>query len=188
MTEVKSANQKPLILIVDDDRFMRVSFQDSLNKAGFMTATAQDGISAIASYKNLRPDMVLLDLLMPGMDGFDICRKIRAIPGSTYTPVLIVTGHSDTEAIHGAFEAGTTDFIAKPVNPDLLVYRVNYMLRASRSMQNLAESKAKLASAQRVARLGNWEWDPLTGTFRGSAETFRILGMDRTPHIFSLDI
>ncbi len=89
--------------------------------------------------------------------------------------------------IHRAFEAGATDFIAKPIKPELLVHRVRYMLRASQSMKNLAESEERLAAAQRIAHLGNWELNPLTGMFWGSEEMFRILGMAQDTQLISFE-
>ncbi len=179
--------KKMLVLIVDDDRFMRVTFRDALEKAGFNTAVAADGESAIDGFIQLQPDLVLLDLIMPGKDGFETCRELRGIRGGEYTPVLMVTGLGDTGSIHSAFEAGATDFITKPVNPDLLVYRVSYMLRASLSTKQLAKSEASLANAQRIAHLGNWEWDPITGSLWGSKETFRILGIEYGEAVSSLE-
>jgi diguanylate cyclase (GGDEF)-like protein/PAS domain S-box-containing protein len=132
------SEKKTLILIVDDEQFTRVIFQDALEKAGFMTALAGDGASAIASFLQLQPDMVLLDLIMPDKDGFQTCQEIRNLQEGKYTPVLMVTGLGDTESINRAFESGATDFITKPINTDLLVHRVRYMLRAS---QNITEMK-----------------------------------------------
>jgi diguanylate cyclase (GGDEF)-like protein/PAS domain S-box-containing protein len=99
----------------------------------------------------------------------------------------MVTGLDDAASIRRAFEAGATDFIIKPIKPELLVHRVRYMLRASRSINNLAESEERLAAAQRIAHLGNWELNPLTGMFWGSDEMFRILGMDQHTQLISFE-
>ena len=178
MSITASPDKKMLVLIVDDDRFLRVTYGDALEMAGFETTVAADGENAIAGFRKLQPDLVLLDLIMPGKDGFETCRELRRIRGGEYTPILMVTGLGDTGSIRRAFEAGATDFITKPVNPDLLVYRVRYMLRASLGTKKLAKSEARLANAQRIAHMGNWEWDPLTGSLWGSAETFRLLGIE----------
>ena len=127
--------------------------------------------------------MILLDLIMPGKDGFETCQEIRNIQACRYTPILMVTGLGDAESINRAFEAGATDFITKPVNPDLLGHRLRYMLRASRNMKQLAENEARLANAQQIAHLGNWEWDPVSGILWGSEETFRILGMEKSTSV-----
>jgi diguanylate cyclase (GGDEF)-like protein/PAS domain S-box-containing protein len=81
---------------------------------------------------------------MPGKDGCRTCLDIRALPDGEYTPVLMMTGLDTADSIHRAFEAGATDFIAKPLNPELLVHRVRYMLRASQNVRNLADSRARL--------------------------------------------
>lgn len=163
---------QPLILIVDDDHFMRTTFQDALLSADFRTVLAEDGSEAIASYSAHRPDFILLDLVMPRMDGLQVCREIRRLPGGKYIPILLVTSADDTESIHNSFEAGATDFISKPINPELLAHRVRYILRANRNTLKLAESEARLGNAQRMAKMGSWEWDPATGRFWGSEETY----------------
>jgi diguanylate cyclase (GGDEF)-like protein/PAS domain S-box-containing protein len=187
MPDSTRAGKIPLILIVDDERYMRVVFRDLLEGAGFATVMAADGASALTCFRKRQPELVLLDLAMPGMDGLTVCREIRALPEGKYTPMLMMTALDDTESIHHAFEAGATDFISKPINFDLLVYRVRYMIRSSQSMKILAESREMLASAQSIAHLGNWEWDPLANTIRGSEETFRILGMEKQVLVISFD-
>ncbi|HTY20552.1 MAG TPA: EAL domain-containing protein [Geobacteraceae bacterium] len=137
-------DDKTLVLIVDDEPFMRQTFQDLLEAEGFLTALAEDGDSAITGFEKFQPDLVLLDLLMPGKDGFATCRELRGMRGGRYTPIMVVTGRGDTDSVHQAFEAGATDFITKPFNPDLLVYRIRYMLRSGQNTIKLAQSEARL--------------------------------------------
>ena len=146
MSESESAgeNDTPLILVVDDDQFMRVTLGDVLTSAGFEVTLAGDGVSALQSFTSRRPDLVLLDLVMPGKDGCATCRDIAALPGGEYVPVVMITGQDNADSIHRAFEAGAADFIAKPVNAELLVHRVRYMLRASQDVNRLAQSQARL--------------------------------------------
>ncbi len=174
-----------VILTVDDEQFMLDTVRDALQEAGFTVVEATDGASAIARFKEFSPDLVLLDLVMPGMDGFATCQGIRSLPEGIYTPILMVTGLDDAESINHAFEAGATDFTTKTIKTELLIFRIRYMLRASRSIKNLEKSEARLANAQRIAHLGNWEWEPSTGGFWGSEETFRILGREKHHHRFS---
>ena len=141
------SEKNKLILIVDDEHFMQTIFQDALEKAGFRTSLAGDGSSAINSFLHLQPDMILLDLIMPGKDGFETCQEIRNLQHGKYTPVLMVTALGDTGSIHRAFEAGATDFITKPINPDLLVYRVRYLLRAITEMKQAEERLVMLKEA-----------------------------------------
>jgi diguanylate cyclase (GGDEF)-like protein/PAS domain S-box-containing protein len=135
---------KPVILVVDDDKLMRNVLQDSLKSAGFEVSSVEDGDSAIHSISAAKPDMVLLDMIMPGKDGCETCREIRTLPGGEYLPVLMITGMDSADSIHRAFEAGATDFITKPVNAELLAHRVRYMLRASQNVCKLADSQARL--------------------------------------------
>jgi diguanylate cyclase (GGDEF)-like protein/PAS domain S-box-containing protein len=137
-------NNTPVILVVDDDQFMRVMLQDALTSAGFEVITAADGVSAVQSFSSRRTDFVLLDIIMPGKDGCETCLDIRTLPGGEYTPILMMTALDNANSIHRAFEAGATDFIAKPLNAELLVHRVRYMLRASQNVNRLAESQARL--------------------------------------------
>jgi diguanylate cyclase (GGDEF)-like protein/PAS domain S-box-containing protein len=167
---------KALVLIVDDDPFMRAVFRDTLEMGGFRTATAADGNEALVKFGQLRPDLVLLDLIMPGRNGFETCQAIRGLEQGMHTPVLVVTGLDEGELIHRAFEAGATDFVAKSSNPELLVYRVRCMLRNDRLLQKLQQSENRLARAEQIARLGDWEWHPESGVFRQSQEMSRILG------------
>jgi diguanylate cyclase (GGDEF)-like protein/PAS domain S-box-containing protein len=178
---------KPLILIADDDEFVRLIYRNALAEAGYETVEAADGAAALANFTDLRPQLVLLDLVMPIKDGFTACREIRSLEGNQYTPVLMITSCDDLESIHRAFEAGATDFITKPINPELLVYRVHYMLRASHSIKSLATSEAILANSQRVAQIGHWEWNPLQGTFWGSKEACRILGLENVSQILPFE-
>jgi diguanylate cyclase (GGDEF)-like protein/PAS domain S-box-containing protein len=187
MYEIEKAHKKEVILVVDDDPFIRTRYKNILEDAGFEAVTVSDGESAIAGFSDLGPALILLDLAMPGKDGFTTCREIRAIAEGKYTPILMLTGLDDAESIHESFDAGATDFISKDVKPELLVYRLRYMLRNSQNVKDLAESEARLANAQRLARLGYWEWHPLSGTFRGSAELFRMLGFEQSTPFCSFE-
>ncbi|HTP64361.1 MAG TPA: EAL domain-containing protein [Geobacteraceae bacterium] len=187
MHDTNNSKRRPSILIVDDDLFQRMAFQDALNGDGFVTATAADGASAVSSFMTLQPDLILLDLIMPGKDGLATCQEIRSFPSGKYLPILMVTGMDDATMIHRAFEAGATDFIVKPIKPELLIHRVRYILRASRSIKSLAESEEWLATAQSIAHLGNWELNPLTGMFRGSEEMFKIMGLEQESRFLSFE-
>lgn len=139
-----SGNIRPAILVVDDDQLMRVMLRDTLTTAGFDVTLAEDGDIALHLFTSSRPDLVLLDLVMPGKDGCETCRDLRTLPKGQHTHVLMMTCLDNADSIHHAFEAGATDFIAKPLNPELLVHRVRYMLRASQSVSRLAENQARL--------------------------------------------
>jgi diguanylate cyclase (GGDEF)-like protein/PAS domain S-box-containing protein len=139
-----SVNRKPVILVVDDDQLMLAILRDALTSAGFEVTQAADGVSALHYFTMVQPDLVLLDLFMPAKDGCETCREIRILPRGQYIPILMMTGLDTADSVHRAFDAGATDFIAKPINAELLVHRVRYMLRASQNVNRLAESQARL--------------------------------------------
>jgi diguanylate cyclase (GGDEF)-like protein len=173
---------QPAALIVDDDPTMRMLARQVLEQIGLEVEEAGDGQEAIRLFKQIRPAIVLLDVLMPVMDGFEACHAIRHLPGGTHTPILIMTGLDDIESIERAYEVGATDFIAKPWQILILSHRVRYMLRTGRVLEALRDSQAGLARAQQLAHLGSWTWTLRTNQFTVSDEVFRILAL--SPHQF----
>ena len=155
----------PHVLVVDDDEAARLIIKIALTNEGMRVEQAANAAEALAAYAERRPDIVLLDVDMPGMDGFECCRALRLRPRGAELPVLMLTGHEDMQSIHKAYDAGATDFLSKSNNWALLAHRVRYMLRASRAFANLAESRQRLASAQRIACMGSWEWRAATRRF-----------------------
>ena len=124
--------QTPIALVIDDDPFMRLLAREALEQAGLRVEEAGDGAAGLAAIQELRPDIVLLDVAMPGLDGLAVCRALRKLPGGKLIPVLMLTGLDDTNSIEQAYEAGATDFITKPVNAAILGHRVKYILSASK--------------------------------------------------------
>ena len=178
----------PLVLVVDDDATMRLLMRHTLKKAGFEVEEASDGPPAVALFQVRRPDVVLLDVMMPLMDGFAACHELRKLPGGENVPILLVTGLDDMDSINRAYEAGATDFITKPITFPLLAHRVRYVLRAAHAMERVGKSEARLAHAQAIAHLGNWEWNVLRNEVHWSSEIYRILGVQPgavVPHFYS---
>ena len=170
----------PVVLIVDDDPSIRLVASGALENSGFTVEEAEDGLDAIEKVEHLAPDIVLLDVVMPGLDGFSVCEELRKRTGSTHTPVLMMTGLEDVDSINQAYEKGATDFITKPINYNILVYRVRYMLRAQQNVNALRNSEARLADAQRIARLGYWDWDPANDQFTASEQIHQMFDLDKT--------
>ena len=168
---------RPLVLVVDDDTVMRLLAREALEEAGFDVEEADDGLSALESFKQSQPAIVLLDVMMPGMDGFSACKLIRTLPGGEHTPVLMMTGLDDVDSINRAYEVGATDFATKPINYLILGHRVRYMLRSRQTLDDLRSSEKRLANAQRIARLGHWELDVTSNSVNLSAELCRIFGI-----------
>jgi diguanylate cyclase (GGDEF)-like protein/PAS domain S-box-containing protein len=165
-------------LVVDDDPVMRMLIRKALETNGFSVHEAENGRHAVDTFPQLQPDIVLMDVMMPELDGFGACRGIRGLPQGTRTPILMLTGLDDVDSINQAFDAGATDFIAKPINWAVLVYRVRYLLRSADTLEQLVRNQQTLAEAQRIAHLGNWEWDIGKDHVFWSAETCRVLGME----------
>ncbi len=166
---------RPLILVVDDEPILRRTLGDLLRASGWIVVEASNGEEALSTAQRMRPDMVLLDIGLPGPDGFEVCQQLRALAGFDETPVLMLTGRDDAEAIRRAFEAGATDFVNKMVSPGLIVHRVRFMLRAANTITALRRSEARLAEAQRIAQMGSWELDVARGDFVASTETVNLL-------------
>jgi DNA-binding response OmpR family regulator len=155
---VQSADPAPLVLVVDDDEGARLLTQIALSNAEFRVVQAENGKDALDVFQAERPDIVLLDVNMPVMDGFDACRGLRQLPGGETVPVLMLTGHEDIESINRAYEVGATDFLTKSNNWEMIAHRVRYMLRAARAFSELEKNRENLSSTQRIARMGGWEW------------------------------
>lgn len=130
--------------MVDDDLATRLLVRASLEKSDFRVAEAEDGLVAVSKFEHLKPDAILLDVMMPKLDGFDTCRAIRKLSGGEHTPILMVTGLEDLDAIHRSFESGATDFITKPINWAVLNYRVKYMLRASEAFYDVIDKQKQI--------------------------------------------
>jgi diguanylate cyclase (GGDEF)-like protein len=178
----KAKRSTPLVMVVDDDQAVRLLARETLENSGFTVRDVENGEQALEEFDAHAPDIVLLDVMMPGIDGFSVCSAIRRTASGRDTPVLMMTGLDDLESIDCAYEAGATDFITKPINWHVLGYRVSYMLRASSALEQLRESKAGLAHAQSLAHIGSWEWDLATGEIRCSEEVYSICCIDRCLH------
>lgn len=155
-----------LILVIDDEETQRLLTRDSLEQEGFRVEEASNGKDGLDRIRAVRPDLVLLDVMMPGMDGFEVCQLLRDDPEIGHTPVIIVTGREETEDVKKGFSVGATDFLPKPVNWDLLPNRVRYVLRSSMLEQELriakeAAEKASEAKSTLLATMGHELRTPL---------------------------
>ncbi|MEG2032663.1 MAG: EAL domain-containing protein, partial [Janthinobacterium sp.] len=142
--------QRGLVLVADDDPVMRLLMRQMLTQVGLDVIEAEDGVQALASYKHSGPDLVMLDVDMPALDGFAVCREIRRQEVDGTVPIIMVTGGDELEAVTRAYEVGATDFISKPINWPILGHRVLYVLRASDAIARLriadAHNRAVLAA------------------------------------------
>jgi signal transduction histidine kinase len=151
MTDPGDARTRPWVLVVDDDLNARILMRECLEQAGFRVEEAGDGAQGLSLFHRLRPDILLLDVIMPGMDGFDVCTHIRESEGEGGgIPILMLTGLEDEESIDRAYEVGATDFISKPLNWVILPYRIRYLLRASRAIAELSQAYEELKSLDKA--------------------------------------
>lgn len=139
----------PLILVVDDDRSMRLIMRQVMEKEGYQVAEATNGEECLPAYKQLQPDIILLDAIMPVMDGFTCCTQLQTLFADNSasemlrdrTPILMITGLDDQESVDRAFEAGATDYVTKPIHWAVLRQRVRRLLQTSRVVRDITERK-----------------------------------------------
>lgn len=131
------------VLIVDDDEAARLMTSITLEQAGFQVIEAADCASARRCYAASKPDIVLLDVLLPDGDGFSLCREFLEDAEGRDLPIAMVTGLDDLESIHLAYESGATDFITKPVSWGSLPFRLQFILRAKKAFRDVSVSEGK---------------------------------------------
>jgi putative two-component system response regulator len=134
------------ILIVDDESGARAALEFLLRREGFEVRDAADGPSAIQECATFRPDLILLDIMMPGMNGFEVCRHIKATPETRLTPVVLITGLTATEDRIAGINAGADDFLSKPIDLNELLARTRSLLRLKQYTDELENAEAVLFS------------------------------------------
>jgi signal transduction histidine kinase len=143
------------ILVVDDDPVVRSLMRATLKTDGFTVFEAADGEEGCRLYEQHRPDLLLVDVIMPRMDGYELCRILRSQPESAYVPIVVATSLDDVPSIARAYDAGATDFIPKPVNWLVLNHRIRYILRASRAFEEIRRNQEHLIAAKEAAEAAN---------------------------------
>jgi diguanylate cyclase (GGDEF)-like protein len=143
MDELFNRDDKPVALVVDDDRGARLIASTLLEESGFIVDQAADGIEALSVFERSKPGIVLLDVVMPEMDGFAVCKEIRNRSEGRHIPVLMMTGLDDVDSINRAYDAGATDFITKPINWTIFHHRLRYIWRSTLVSDDLRKSEMK---------------------------------------------
>ena len=115
----------------------RRKVREALEHAGIKCDEANGGVQGLEKIESLQPDLVILDVMMPDLDGFAVCTRLRLDTQTTHLPVLMTTGLDDIASIKRAFEVGASDFLTKPITLSVLGYHVEYMLKASRTELDL---------------------------------------------------
>lgn len=175
--------ERATILVVDDDRLTRLQLRRAMEQLGYQVTEAENGAQALAAYSQSPPDIVLLDALMPIMDGFTCCKQMRSQFGSDRTSILIVTALEDSESVDLAFEAGATDYITKPIHWAVLRQRVRHLLQTSQAVAQLQAQKQQaelqekqLRLALEAAHMGTWDWNIVTNELIYCQQLKQIFG------------
>ncbi|MCE2712930.1 MAG: response regulator transcription factor [Cryomorphaceae bacterium] len=117
------------ILIVDDEEDIRELLSYNLRKEGYVVFSAENGENGLSLLREEKPDLVLLDVMMPGMDGIEVCETIRQIPGLSQTLICFLTARGEDYSQIAGLDAGADDYVAKPIKPKVLISRINAILR-----------------------------------------------------------
>ena len=177
-----SLREREVILLIDDAPDTVRMIAEALAEAGYTVLVATDGATALKRLERITPDAVLLDACMPGMDGFETCRRLKQAPGMRTVPVIFMTGLAETERLVEGLSAGGIDYLVKPVVPDELVARLQAHLRVAREMNAAMRARGEEAeppSALRPNPLTQREMDVLEWVARGKTnrDVAEILGM-----------
>lgn len=170
-----------LVLVVDDDDLTRVQLCLMLKQAGYELAEARNGLEAVAIYTQLQPDIVLLDAVMPVMDGFTCCTQLQTLAEDEQPIILMMIPFDDPASVEQAFAVGATDFVTKPIQWTVLSQRLRRLLVASHAIQELKRQtigaqirEQQIDMALEAAKMGIWNWDLLTQEITVS-DTMQIL-------------
>ena len=136
----------PLVLIADDNAMNLDILQARLTAHGYEILTAADGLAALSLAREKHPDLILLDVMMPGLDGLEVCRRLKGDPSLPFMPLIMVTARADSRDVVSGLEAGAAEYLTKPVDQAALVARVKSMLRIKALHDTVQEQAARLES------------------------------------------
>jgi len=151
----KEQNKTPIILVVDDNQQNLELLQAYLEDLQCQTIPAHDGLEALDIVAKRPPDLILLDIMMPRMSGFEVCRRIKNNPKTASIPVIMVTALNEFGDIERAIDSGTDDFLSKPVNKLELLTRVRTMLKLKHLSDELERTLAYLSEIENQAQIAN---------------------------------
>jgi len=195
----KNNISKETILIVDDSPDSLSVLRKLLIEQGYTVRVSLNGRQALQSVDLMPPDLILLDILMPDMDGYQVCQQLKANPETQAIPIIFISALKETLDKVKAFETGAADYISKPIEIQEVLARIEHqlhILRLQRQLKQenarlteeiqdrqnteakLCKSEASLLQAQRIAQIGNWEFDVRTRRITWSREQDRIFGLD----------
>ena len=182
-------NEQTRVFIVDDDHVTRHLVRKILSNSGYRIFEAANGAEAIELFDDVDPHIVLMDVMMPDVDGYTACRAIREKENFLELPIIMLTGLDDVESVRASLDAGATDFISKPINWALFEQRVQYALNSRSMHEELQNQKSRLAQAQKIAKLGSWELSIDDSALSCSDELIHLLRLEpeeKLPHLDAL--
>jgi len=131
----------PLILIVDDDAIILQILKTTLQEKGFRTLVSENGGQAIEAARDRLPDLILLDIMMPDLSGYEVSKKLREFPETSHIPIIFITGKTDMQSIVKGFQAGAVDYVTKPFSTQELVARVTTQVELKRAEKERMEKE-----------------------------------------------
>ena len=155
MTTPLDRNAADVVLIVDDQPGNLSLLHDALDESGYTVLVATSGEQALASAQRTLPDVVLLDAVMPGMDGFEVARRLKSEPATAAVPIVFMTGLTDTEHVVAAFSAGGVDYVTKPIKPKEVLARVAAHVHNARLQRQARNALDAFGHATLVVRLAD---------------------------------
>jgi two-component system alkaline phosphatase synthesis response regulator PhoP len=145
----EDADKLPVILVVDDDQQNLELVQVYLEDIECETVAARDGIEALEIVAEKKPDLILLDVMMPKMSGFEVCRRLKNDPDTSHIPVIMVTALNEFGDIERGIDSGTDDFVSKPINKLELLTRIRTMLKLKHLTDRLHRTMAYLSEIEK---------------------------------------
>src|SRR5215510_11672075 len=134
-----SSSTQPTVLCVDDDKIILTLFERLLANNGYAVVTAESGDQALQAIQHTRPDLILLDVTMPGMDGYEVCSRLQQNKDLAYIPVIFATAREEEKDRARAFALGAVDYLVKPTSPDILLQKVASHLKTKAQWQELRQ-------------------------------------------------
>jgi DNA-binding response OmpR family regulator len=147
-----TAGRTSRLLIADDDAQSVELFEAYLSDSGYETQTAADGEETLAKVRSWRPDVILLDIMMPKISGFEVCKRLRADSATRAIGVIMITALDQPSDIDRAVDAGTDDFVTKPINKNDLLLRVRALLKSRQNPRDLERTLAYIEAVERDAK------------------------------------
>ncbi len=159
---VLDRSQGEVVLVVDDVPDNLAVLHDALDECGYTVLVATDGAAALARAAQALPDIVLLDAMMPGLDGFEVARRLKADPLTAHIPIVFMTGLTETEHLVAALEAGGADYVTKPIKPKEVLARMGVHLRGARQARQTRNALDAFGYASLAVRAsdGRLLWQP----------------------------